>query len=194
LDLKTKLLEANIILDDKFYQDIDIFIKAILEWNKIHNLTGAKTKEDIIMNILDSLYPLAFLPKVKTILDIGTGAGFPGLILAMALPEIDVILAEPRRKRTAFLNYIKATCGLDRVIVQNKRVEDIQPQKIDLITSRAVTNTKKLIDLSRNFVYKKSLYLFYKGENVQNEISDLKNYQIFTQDKRQYLLFKESEL
>jgi 16S rRNA (guanine527-N7)-methyltransferase len=194
LDLKTKLLEANIILDDKFYQDIDIFIKAILEWNKIHNLTGAKTKEDIIMNILDSLYPLAFLPKVKTILDIGTGAGFPGLILAMALPEIDVILAEPRRKRTAFLNYIKATCGLDRVIVQNQRVEDIQPQKIDLITSRAVTNTKKLIDLSRNFVYKKSLYLFYKGENVQNEISDLKNYQIFTQDKRQYLLFKESEL
>jgi len=194
LDLKTKLLEANIILDDKFYQDIDIFIKAILEWNKIHNLTGAKTKEDIIMNILDSLYPLAFLPKVKTILDIGTGAGFPGLILAMALPEIDVILAEPRRKRTAFLNYIKATCGLDRVIVQNKRVEDIQPQKIDLITSRAVTNTKKLIDLSRNFVYKKSLYLFYKGENVQNEISDLKNYQIFTQDKRQYLLFKESDL
>ena len=194
MDLKTKLLEANIILDDKFYQDIDIFIKAILEWNKIHNLTGAKTKEDIIMNILDSLYPLAFLPKVKTILDIGTGAGFPGLILAMALPEIDVILAEPRRKRTAFLNYIKATCGLDRVIVQNKRVEDIQPQKIDLITSRAVTNTKKLIDLSRNFVYKKSLYLFYKGENVQNEISDLKNYQIFTQDKRQYLLFKESDL
>jgi len=194
LDLKTKLLEANIILDDKFYQDIDIFIKAILEWNKIHNLTGAKTKEDIIMNILDSLYPLAFLPKVKTILDIGTGAGFPGLILAMALPEIDVILAEPRRKRTAFLNYIKATCGLDRVIVQNKRVEDIQLQKIDLITSRAVTNTKKLIDLSRNFVYKKSLYLFYKGENVQNEISDLKNYQIFTQDKRQYLLFKESDL
>jgi 16S rRNA (guanine527-N7)-methyltransferase len=194
LDLKTKLLEANIILDDKFYQDIDIFIKAILEWNKIHNLTGAKTKEDIIMNILDSLYPLAFLPKVKTILDIGTGAGFPGLILAMALPEIDVILAEPRRKRTAFLNYIKATCGLDRVIVQNKRVEDIQPQKIDLITSRAVTNTKKLIDLSRNFVYKKSLYLFYKGKNVQNEISDLKNYQIFTQNKRQYLLFKESDL
>ena len=194
MDLKTKLLEVNIISDDKFYQDIDIFIKAILEWNKIHNLTGAKTKEDIIMNILDSLYPLAFLPKVKTILDIGTGAGFPGLILAMALPEIDVILAEPRRKRTAFLNYIKATCGLDRVIVQNKRVEDIQPQKIDLITSRAVTNTKKLIDLSRNFVYKKSLYLFYKGENVQNEISDLKNYQIFTQDKRQYLLFKESDL
>ncbi len=170
----------------------EIFSQKLLEWNQIHNLTGAHTKEDIEKNIDDSLKGLQyldFLPKIA--LDIGTGAGFPGLILAMAMPNTKWYLVEPRAKRAAFLNYIKSLLDLENVEVLQKRIEQIKPFKADFITSRAVMKTKDLLQLIENFCNKDTTLLLYKGENVENELEGIQNYTIYKDGKRRYLIIKD---
>ena len=173
-------------------EKIDIFIEKLLKWNKIHNLTGATTKEEILENIKDSIYPIRFLPPIKNCLDIGSGAGFPGLILAIFMQKSKFVLVEPRVKRAAFLNYIVSTLDLKNVVVKNIRVEEIEPKKFELITSRAVAKTSSLLKLSKPFTTKDTILLLYKGEEVEKEIKDIKNlkYEIIKREKRRYLLIK----
>lgn len=181
--------------EEDFYKKCDLFTKKLLEWNKIHNLTGAKNKEEIEKNIKDSLYPLKFLNiHPKKALDVGSGAGFPGLILAMAMSDTKWFLVEPRNKRAAFLNYIKTLLDLKNVEVLKKRIEEIEPFKVDLITSRAVMKTKDLIDLVKDFIYEDTILLFYKGENVEDELKGIKNYKIYEKDKRRYLILKGKDV
>ena len=174
-------------------KDYEVFIDLILKYNKVHNITGAKDAESVIRNIEDSLYPMEFLPldTIKTAIDIGTGAGFPGLILAMALPDIHFTLYEPIAKKSSFLHLIKTTLGLKNVTVSTKRVEQAQAFDVDLISSRAVTNTDMLIELCKDYITPKTLLLFYKGERVDEEVTNLKNYKIYKKDKRNYLLIKD---
>ena len=169
----------------------EVFIEKLLEWNRIHNLTGATTKKQIQKNIEDSLKALEYIDtKPKVAMDIGTGAGFPGLILAMAMPQTTWYLIEPRIKRAAFLNYIKSLLDLKNVKVVQKRVEEIEPFKVDLITSRAVMKTKDLLQLIKSFVKEDTLIVLYKGENVEDEVKGLKNYKIYKNGKRRYLIIK----
>ena len=174
-------------------KDYEVFIDLILKYNKVHNITGAKDKAAVIDNIEDSLYPIKFLPikNIKTAIDIGTGAGFPGLILAMELPNIHFTLFEPIAKKSSFLHLIKTTLGLKNVTVSTKRVEQAKAFEVDLITSRAVTNTDMLINLCKEYITPKTLLLFYKGERVDEEVTNLKNYKIHKKDKRNYLLIKD---
>ncbi len=174
-------------------KDYEIFIELILKYNKVHNITGAKDKAAVIDNIEDSLYPIKFLPieDIKTAIDIGTGAGFPGLILAMALPDIHFTLFEPIAKKSSFLHLIKTTLGLKNVTVSTKRVEQAKAFNVDLISSRAVTNTDMLINLCKEYITPKTMLLFYKGERVDEEVTNLKNYKIYKKDKRNYLLIKD---
>ncbi|HHB94055.1 MAG TPA: 16S rRNA (guanine(527)-N(7))-methyltransferase RsmG, partial [Campylobacterales bacterium] len=87
-------------------EKFDKFSTFLMEWNAIHNLTGAKTRGEIFANIEDSLYPTKFIDTPSSILDVGTGAGFPGLILAIAYPNARVVLCEPRNKRASFLKFV----------------------------------------------------------------------------------------
>lgn len=188
MNLNTRLDELNIALNENFFYNIQKYKEHLLEWNKTHNLTGAKDEATIDEFIVDALYPLTFLPKVKNILDIGTGAGFPGLILAMALRDTQVTLAEPLKKRASFLQFIKATLGLTNVTVISKRVENIPSQTFELVTSRAVMDTKLLLELSKNHRDKNSLLLFYKGERVYEEVDEHIPHQIIKTQNRHYLL------
>jgi 16S rRNA (guanine527-N7)-methyltransferase len=121
-------------------------------------------------------------------MDIGTGAGFPGLILAMAQPQTHWTLVEPLQKRAGFLQFVKATLKLENVTVENCRVEELEPQRFDLITSRAVTDTQMLLDLSESFRDTDTMLLFYKGENVYNEVPENLPYHIIETEARHYLL------
>jgi len=177
------------LLDNNY----EVFINLILKYNRVHNITGAKNRETVIENIEDSLYPMKFLPidDIKTAIDIGTGAGFPGLILAMALPKIHFTLFEPIAKKSSFLHLIKTTLGLKNVTISTKRVEQARAFSVDLISSRAVTNTDMLINLCKEYITPKTLLLFYKGERVDEEVTNLKEYKIYKKGKRNYLLIKE---
>ncbi len=169
----------------------ELFVEKLLEWNQIHNLTGATTKQQIQKNIEDSLKALEYIEvKPKAAMDIGTGAGFPGLILAMAMPKTKWYLIEPRNKRVAFLNYIKSLLDLKNVEIIQKRVEEIKPFKVDLITSRAVMKTKDLLQLVKEFIKDDTILALYKGKNVEDEVKGLKNYQIYQNGKRRYLIIK----
>jgi len=171
----------------------EIFCDLILKYNHIHNITGAKDKNAVMLNIEDSLYPIKFLPteNIKTAIDIGTGAGFPGLILAMAMKQTHFTLFEPIAKKSSFLHLAKTTLGLKNVTISTKRVEEVDGFDVDLISSRAVTNTDTLIRLCKNYITPSSILLFYKGERVDEEVTNLKNYKIHKKDKRNYLLIKD---
>ncbi len=190
MDLKAQLLSDKIVLPDTFFEHVERYTEHLLKWNKIHNLTGATTKQEVEEHIYDSVFPVSFLPKIDTALDIGTGAGFPGLILAMALRSTKFTLVEPLAKRAGFLQFIKADLGLDNVEVLNKRIEQVPPMGYDFITSRAVTETQTLMDFAQPFIVKGTLLLFFKGERVYDEIQDAEHVKIIKTKKRHYLLIE----
>jgi len=196
LNLSQHLDKEGIILSSEIIVKLERFASLLHEWNQIHNLTGAKSIEDIYVNIVDSLYPLTFIKTPKTLLDVGTGAGFPGLVLAIALPDTKVVLAEPLKKRVSFLKYAAIDLELSNVSVEAKRVETVVHNAFDLISSRAVTNTKLLLDLTSKVSDSDTEYLFYKGSRVFDEIEDVQHqlrYDIVQKNQRNYLYIKTEE-
>ncbi len=195
MNLKATLTQEKIPLPDNFFSLVQRYKEHLHKWNKIHNLTGAKDNETLDEFIYDAIFPLSFLPKVDSLMDIGTGAGFPGMILAFGLPDTHVTLVEPLMKRASFLQFIKADLGLKNVTVVKKRVEQMEPCIFDLITSRAVTDTKMLLELSENFRDKETKFLFYKGEKVFDEVKDTTKdmqHKIIETNNRHYLLLGEN--
>jgi 16S rRNA (guanine527-N7)-methyltransferase len=191
--LKRYLNRENIELSDEIIYKLEKFALTLDEWNKIHNLTGAKTIEAIYKNIIDSLFPLTFIKTPKTLLDVGTGAGFPGLVLAIALPNVSVVLAEPLKKRVAFLKYMRVDLELDNLEVEAKKVEKIDSEPFEMITSRAVTNTNLLLSLTKNISTDNTQYLFYKGTRVFDEMDNVSqklDYDIVQKNLRNYLYIK----
>jgi len=195
LNIAQHLDNEKIILEEGIIVKLENFASLLNEWNQIHNLTGAKTIDAIYVNIVDSLYPLTFIEKPKTLLDVGTGAGFPGLVLAIALPHTEVVLAEPLKKRVSFLKYAAIDLELGNVSVEAKRVEKVAYEPFEMISSRAVTNTKLLLDLTKEISDNKTEYLFYKGSRVFDEVSDVQHqldYDIVQKNQRNYLYIKGS--
>ena len=195
MDLKTKLTKDNIQLPENFFYNIQKYKEQLFKWNKIHNLTGARDEQTLDAFIYDAVFPVSFLPQVDSLMDIGTGAGFPGMILAFGMPDTHITLVEPLMKRASFLQFIKADLELSNVTVVKKRVEEMEPQRFDIITSRAVTDTKMLLNLSQDFRDENSMLLFYKGEKVFDEVEDGAkdmHHKIIEHHKRHYLLLGEN--
>ncbi len=190
MNLKKLIEQNNIIVPDSFAHNIQKYKEYLFKWNKIHNLTGAKDMKTVDEFILDALLPIAFLPPVKSLMDIGSGAGFPGMILAFAMPNTKITLVEPLNKRASFLQFIKASLNLTNVEIKNCKVQELQHQTFDIITSRAVTNTQMLLELSKPFRDLSTILLFFKGEHVYNEIDNSYGYEIIKTNKRHYLILK----
>lgn len=188
MNLNDLIQKNNISVPHDFRYKIQKYKEHLFKWNKTHNLTGAKDEQTVDEFIVDSLFATTFLPKVKTILDIGSGAGFPGIMLALVLPESKITLAEPLKKRAAFLQFIKADLALTNIDVKNCKVQDIKSKTFDIITSRAVTDTSVLINMSLPLSHQNTKLLFFKGENVYNEVDKKYDYEIIKTEKRHYLL------
>jgi 16S rRNA (guanine527-N7)-methyltransferase len=194
MNLQARVEKENISLPDNFFDNVAKYKAHLLKWNKIHNLTGAKDEATLDDFIFDALFPVSFLPAVNSLLDIGTGAGFPGMILAFALPDTAVTLVEPLTKRASFLQFIKADLEIKNVQVVKKRVEAMESEVFELITSRAVTDTKMLLDLSKKLRDKDTKFLFYKGERVFDEVEATQGmaHKIIERQNRHYLLLGEN--
>jgi len=196
VQLQQKLLRESLEFPPEILAKLEEFASLLHQWNQIHNLTGAKSIEAIYDNIVDSLYPLSFIKTPGRLLDVGTGAGFPGLILAIALPSCETVLAEPLKKRVSFLRYAALTLGLANVRVEPRRVEQIEDEPFDMISSRAVTDTRLLLELTAALSRSDTEYLFYKGERVFDELSDLSHqpiYDIVQKNRRNYLYIKSRQ-
>jgi len=195
--LRAKFKELGLEFDNLFYERCDKFIDLLQEWGAVHNLTSALQSLQIKDNIVDSIYPLKFINSFETFADIGTGAGYPGMLIAIARPESKATLIEPRAKRVAFLNFVKNALGLKNIEIIHAKAQDIIPTSYDLITSRAVTNTSLLLSLTHNLSNKHTEYLFYKGDLCEDEIKEAKldNYEIFSVgEHRNYLYMKRQGL
>jgi len=186
-------MNQNNLLPADFSSKIDNFTTLLLKYNQTHNISGAKTREAVLKNVEDSIYPLEFLDVslMKEAIDVGTGAGFPGLLLALAVPHVHFTLFEPIAKKSAFLHLAKTALTIPNIDISTNRVEKITPWSVDLISSRAVTNTKMLISLCSGFITPSTTLLFYKGEMVEEEIKGLSQGEIFQKGKRHYLVMKD---
>lgn len=188
--LTSLLSDSSIEADDDFIPKATEYKNLLIEWNKTHNLTGVKDYNKLDEFIVDAITPIEFLPDVKNILDIGSGAGFPAIPLAIALKNTEFTLVEPIKKRVSFLQFVKASLNLDNVTIKCARIEQLEPQKFDIITSRAVTDTQMLLKLSKPFCGDGTKLLFYKGENVYDEIDETLKYEIIKKQNRHYLLIE----
>jgi 16S rRNA (guanine527-N7)-methyltransferase len=195
--MKNELKKLSLSFDDVFYKRCDTYIGLLQQWGKVHNFTSFRglQKEEIEKNIIDSVYPLTFLKEFETFADIGTGSGYPGMILAMARPDIKCTLIEPRIKRVAFLNFVKSALELKNVEVIAKRAEEVENCTFDLITSRAVTNTTLLLDITKKLTSKNTEYLFYKGSLYEGEVKEAKlnNYEVISVGEHRNFLYIKHE-
>lgn len=181
--LKQKIEDIDLQFDDIFYTRCEQYVSLLRQWGKVHNLTSSKDLQlDIIYeNIIDSIYPLKFVQDISSFADIGTGAGYPGMILAIALPNIKATLIEPRAKRVSFLRFVKTLLDLKNVEIIESRAQDIDC-KFDFITSRAVTNISELLNITKDISKDNTSYLFYKGSLASRELDDAKidNYELIS--------------
>ncbi len=169
---------------------VDNYIKLLMQWNFIHNLTSFNSEKEIRENIEDSIYPISFMEFPKKVIDIGSGAGFPAIFLAMKLPNTHFFLIEPSGKKASFLNIAKLELGLKNITVINKKIENIESFEVDMISSRALAKVDRLLEISKNFIKDDTVLLFFKGSEVYDEIKNIKNYKIIEKDVRKYLILK----
>ena len=150
----------------------------LLEWNEKFNLTAITDLDEIEeKHFIDSLYACKFIDFSKgKLLDIGSGAGFPGIPLAIAFPKLKVTLLESNGKKVSFLEEVKSQLGLENVSVINGRAENLkQRDYYDFVTARAVKQLNILAELSLPFVKVHGLLVAYKGSNAETELEEAKS-------------------
>jgi 16S rRNA (guanine527-N7)-methyltransferase len=161
---------------DEAVASLYIYFIELKKWSRRVNLIakGTAEKEIIENHFLDSLTLLPLLQDGDHLMDIGTGAGFPGLVLKAAMPGLRVTLVEPRRKRVTFLNHIVRTLGVSDIAVHECRVEDEKKlpseQGFSHITSRAVTEIGGFLEMTARFAQPGTRVICMKGPRWQDEL------------------------
>lgn len=170
-------LQCNAPLDPLLH-----YLHLLDKWNRAYNLTAVRDIETMVSrHILDSL---AILPWVKGnhLLDVGSGAGLPGILLAIAQPALHVVLLDSNGKKVRFLQEVKRVLLLDNVDIVQTRVENYHPTDgFDTVTSRAFSELKQMIDWTKHLIAKKGLWLAMKGRYPEAELASLHHpYQVET--------------
>ncbi len=156
--LKNLANEMNINLTDKMIEQFFTYKKMLLEWNEKINLTAiTDEKEIIIKHFIDSLTIEKYIPQNAKIIDVGTGAGFPGIPIKIVRSDVEVVLLDSLNKRINFLNEVIRECDLNNISTIHGRAEDVAHnlqyrEKFDIATARAVANISTLSELCTPFL------------------------------------------
>lgn len=172
--LETGVADLSLVLPEDAETKLPAYLALLDKWNRVYNLTAVRETERMVSHhLLDSL---AIVPYVETgrVLDGGSGGGLPGIPLAIARPDLQVTLIDSVAKKTAFLLQAKAELRLDNVSVVTGRVEAHQDATgFDFITSRAFSDLKEFVTLTRHLLVPGGRWLAMKGLYPHEEIAAL---------------------
>ena len=165
--------ELGIELTKEQLNQLDKFYKLLIEWNNKINLTRIVGEDEVYLkHFYDSLTiaKVLDLKEKKTLCDVGTGAGFPGVVLKIVYPNLKVTLVDSLLKRVNYLNEIIKELELTDIEAIHVRGEDFRGN-FDVVTSRAVANIEKLLNYTMHLVDKKGVFIAMKG-NIDNELTN----------------------
>ena len=179
--LKSYEEKINIEISEEESNKLYMYMNLMLEWNKKINLTSITDEEDIIIkHFVDSLSINKYLSKNKNVMDVGTGAGFPGIPLKIFNEDIEFILVDSLNKRINFLEEVKQALNINKLELVHSRIEDLAKdikyrEKIDIVVSRAVANLSVLSEYMLPFVKIGGFCICMKGPNIDDELENSKN-------------------
>ena len=150
------------------------YLELLQKWNKVHNLTAVRDPAEMVtLHLLDSLSVLPHI-NVERLLDVGSGAGLPGIPLAVCRPDLQVTVMDASQKKASFMRQAKAELGLGNLEVVCGRVEQYQPPRIfDAIISRAFSDLKEFVSLTRHLLMPGGSWLAMKGVHPHDELAQL---------------------
>ena len=165
------LQRMDLKLSDQVIDQLMTYLNLVEKWNRVYNLTAIRERDEMIkLHFLDSLSILNHV-HVKNILDVGSGAGFPGIVLAITKPELKVTVMDSVNKKTTFMQQVKSELSLTNLDVVNSRVEDYQPTTLfEAVTSRAFSNLKNMMSLTQHTLQKEGVWLAMKSKDVREEL------------------------
>lgn len=175
--------KIGISLTEEQVDQFLIYYEHLVEKNKVMNLTGITEYEEVVQkHFVDSLSlaQMIDLNQYESVIDVGTGAGFPGVPLKIAFPHLHVVLMDSLNKRINFLNEVIEKTGCTGITAVHARAEDLARKKeyreqFDLCLSRAVANLSSLAEYCLPFVKKEGMFISYKSMNIDDEIKEAKN-------------------
>ena len=168
--LKAGIEKLELENKDYLYIKLLIYKDLLIKWNKVFNLISVNSVDEIVTHhFLDCLAVVSFI-EGKNILDVGSGAGLPGIIISLCYPEKNITLVDSVGKKTAFLKQTCAELNLSNITVINKRVEDITTNKLfDSIIARAFAEMQVLIDLTRHLIEDNGAWYGMKSKKINEE-------------------------
>ncbi|MDO5666869.1 MAG: 16S rRNA (guanine(527)-N(7))-methyltransferase RsmG [Alcaligenaceae bacterium] len=183
-DFNVRLSQAaekmHLTLDDKQKQDILLYLELIQKWNKTYNITAIKNAEQIlIQHIFDSLSVIPALQKKidstteRTVLDVGSGGGLPGVIIAICCPQWHVTCIDAVEKKTSFITMVAGRLGLENLRSKHVRIEDYVSAEADLVISRAFASLSDFANWSGHTVNEHGFLAAMKGHYLEDEVSEL---------------------
>lgn len=154
------------------------YASMLIKWNKVYSLTAISNPRQIkILHLIDGLSIIPHLPDNNGfVLDVGSGMGVPGIIIAIMKPNLQVTLIDSNSKKIAFLRQVKIELGLANLEIVNSRVEKYDIQRFDIITSRAFADLSLFISLTEHLLNDSGYYLAMKSQQALNEADKLNNY------------------